>query len=55
MKRKIDVPVEVEAIYRQWGEGPTADQYYDAVAKFFEAKQRGNQPVEGEHTVGKSR
>jgi hypothetical protein len=38
---KIDVPQELEKIYEKWGDGPTAEEYYEAVRKYFESKECG--------------
>lgn len=40
MTKEIEYPEDVKEIYRRWGEGPTPDQYYNAVAAYFEAQAR---------------
>lgn len=30
---------ELDAIYSQWGEGPSPDEYYEAVRQYFASKQ----------------
>lgn len=45
---------ELEAIYKRWGEGPTPEQYYTAVAAYFAASNTRNGKVEVEETNGKT-
>jgi hypothetical protein len=40
MKEKISVPKHIQDIYAEWGKGPSAEEYYDAVSQYFKAKER---------------
>jgi hypothetical protein len=54
MKRKYNVTRDLEEIYEAWGDGPSADDYYNAVTAYFKSKEPVSKREEYE-SVGQTR